>query len=215
MGAKDRLKAYCKASGIRISDFEKKIGASNGYVNSISKWVGPEYERAILENFPNLNIIWAEKGIGEMFVGEPSQVDEKAGAANLIPLLPFSAVAGFMAGGNELDAYRGEESVAFPDFTERGADCVIRVDGDSMYPRYCSGDILAVRIIQDPTFFQWGKVYVLNTNQGCVVKILLPDPSDPERIICRSVNTERYPDYKISKSDIYGVAIVVGHAGVE
>ena len=133
----------------------------------------------------------------------------------LLPLLPFSAVAGYMSGGNDIDAFRSEEAVSVPDFSERGADCTIRVDGDSMYPRYSNGEILAIRIIKDPTFFQWGKVYVLSTNQGCVVKILLPDPKDPERIVCRSVDSERYPDYSISMSDVFGVAIVVGHAGVE
>lgn len=153
----------------------------------------------------------------------PNKVQEDNPAYNLtpdrriklLPLLPFSAVAGYMAGGNGIDAFLGEEAVAVPDFTDRGADCTIRVDGDSMYPRYSNGEILAIRIIKDITFFQWGKVYVLSTNQGCVVKILLPDPKNPDRIVCRSVDSVRYPDYTISMDDVLGVAIVVGHAGVE
>lgn len=131
-----------------------------------------------------------------------------------IPLLPFSAVAGYMSDNNGADMFGGE-SVMFSDFADRGADCAIRVDGNSMWPRYSSGDILAIRIIRDPAFFQWGRVYVLSTTQGCVVKRLFPDPSDEDRIICHSENAEQYPDYKITKGDILAVAIVVGHAGVE
>ena len=84
-----------------------------------------------------------------------------------------------------------------------------------MYPRYKNGDILAIKILKDPTFFQWGRVYVLNTTQGCVVKRLLPSADDDNIIICHSENSSGYPDYKIMKSDILGIAIVVGHAGVE
>lgn len=212
MGAKERIKEFCKAQGIRISAFEKRIGATNGYVNSISRWVGPEYEKAILEYFPNLNIEWAKTGEGTMLVGEPSG-ETRAGRVRNIPLLPFSAVAGWMTDNNGVDSFRGE-SVMFSDFSDRGADCAIRVDGDSMWPRYSSGDILAIRIVE-PTFFQWGRVYCLSTTQGCVVKRLFPDKENPDNIICHSENSENYPDYSIPKSEVISVAIVVGHAGVE
>lgn len=131
-----------------------------------------------------------------------------------LPLLPFDAVAGYMNDNNRMDAFRGD-AVTFSDFIERGADCVIRVGGDSMYPRYKNGDVLAIKILHDPSFFQWGRVYVLNTTQGCIVKMLFQDPEDAEKIVCHSENTRRYPDYTIHKSDIISVALVVGHAGVE
>lgn len=210
MGVKERIKDYCRQSGLKVVDFERAIGASNGYVNSISKGIGQDKRAAIIEKFPNLNMEWIETGSGEMLVGKESD-DEKV---RLIPLLPFSAVAGYMTGGNGADSFAGQR-VAVPDFTDRGADCAIRVDGDSMLPRYNNGDILAIRILKDPTFFQWGRVYVLSTNQGCVVKKLFPDPEDTNGIICHSENSDNYPDYKITKDDVLGVAIVVGHAGVE
>ena len=137
-----------------------------------------------------------------------------SGGSKLIPLLPFSAVAGYMSDNNGSDSFRGE-SVVFKDFSDRGADCLIRVDGDSMYPRYCNGDILAIKILKDPTFFQWGRTYVISTTQGCVIKKLFPDRTDRDAIICHSENSEAYPDYRITKEDILAVAIVIGHAGVE
>lgn len=132
-----------------------------------------------------------------------------------LPILPFEAVAGYMSDNNGVDAFRGIDTVSFADFIKQGADCVIRVGGDSMYPRYKNGDVLAIKILHDPTFFQWGRVYCLSTNQGCIVKMLFQDPDDDEKIVCHSENTKRYPDYSINKSDILSVAIVVGHAGVE
>ena len=84
-----------------------------------------------------------------------------------------------------------------------------------IYYFHHNGEILAVKAIQDPTFFQWGKVYVLSTNQGCIVKRLFPDPADDMAIVCHSENTENYPDYKITKDDILHVGVVVGHIGIE
>ena len=139
---------------------------------------------------------------------------EMGASTRLIPLLPFSAAAGYLAGGNDADAFR-DEAVAFSDFTDRGADCAIRVDGDSMYPRYKSGDVLAIKILKDPKFFQWGRTYCISTTQGCIIKKLFPDPTDENKIICHSENTSAYPDYKITMDDVLAVAIVVGHAGVE
>lgn len=194
-----KFEDYCKLNRGTISSFKKK-GPSADILMRISS------------KCPELNVNWLIGIEDEMIRGTHGR-DEKIGPT--IPLLPFSAVAGSLSENTPIDAMLATEKYVVPDFTARGADCAIRVDGDSMYPRYSNGEILAIRVIKDPTFFQWGKVYVLSTNQGCVIKRLFPDPEDKEGIICHSENTENYPDYAIKKTDIYGVAIVVGHAGIE
>lgn len=131
-----------------------------------------------------------------------------------IKILPQSAAAGFLSENNGADIVRADEFISFVDFVERSADFAIRVDGDSMYPRYNSGEVLACRILLDRDLFDFGRVYVLNTRNGCVVKKVLPSGGDPDKVLCHSENP-MYPDYEISKSDILGVAVVVGHAGVE
>ena len=64
MSVKERLKEYIKYSGLSISDFEKSIFASNGYVNSISKGIGADKIEIIIEKYPNLNIEWLLRGKG-------------------------------------------------------------------------------------------------------------------------------------------------------
>lgn len=180
------------------------------------KTISSKILESIESKLPDVNTAWLQTGQGNMLNtnGEELLRNLPDGHIKIIPVLPFSAAAGYMSGDDGWDPFRGE-AIAVKDFTDRGADCAIRVDGNSMYPRYNNGDMIAIKILKDVTFFQWGRVYVLSTNQGCVVKILLPDPKDPERILCRSINTEQYPDYTISMSDVYGVALVVGHTGVE
>ena len=193
-----KFEDYCKINRGTISSFKKK-GPSADIIMKISS------------ANPDLNLNWLLTAEGNMLNTNKQTTFEKP----TIPLLPFSAVAGSLAENTPIDATMAIERFVIPDFTARGADCAIRVDGDSMYPRYSNGEILAIRVIQDPTFFQWGKVYVLSTNQGCVIKRLFPDPDNEDGIICHSENSENYPDYKITKQDIFGVAIVVGHAGIE
>lgn len=150
---------------------------------------------------------WLVSGNGDMLIGLPRPDKSR------IPLLPFAAVAGWMTDNNRPDS--SFESIVVSDFSGIGANCAIRVEGDSMYPRYKNGDILAIRILHDPSFFQWGRTYVLSTTQGCVVKMLFPDPRDENKIVCHSINEKNFPDYKIMKEDILGIALVVGHAGLE
>ena len=204
----DRLFKFMEHKGLSQNQFEITCGLPHSDIRSRKQGPTASYVAKIITKFPELNLNWLVSGKGQMLVGRQETKTTKQ-----IPLLPFSAVAGWMTDNNHPDY--SFETMIVSDFSARGADCAIRVEGDSMYPRYKNGDILAIRILHDPSFFQWGRSYVLSTSQGCVVKKLFPDPTDDNNIICHSENHEHYPDYKIMKSDILGVAIVVGHAGVE
>src|SRR5690554_4731439 len=70
MGVKERIKQFCKAKRMSVVDFEASIGASNGYVNSISKSVGLEKLKYIIEVYPNLDLKWLFTGEGSMEVEE-------------------------------------------------------------------------------------------------------------------------------------------------
>lgn len=202
---------------IKKTEIANYLGVGNSFITKLSNGarnIPPDKLQKILDNPDWDTSMLAGIKMAGSCGSESERAEEKEKEYPTIPLLPFTAVAGFMSENNGIDAFRGEK-VVFGDFTSRGADCAIRVDGDSMYPRYRNGDILAIRIIKNPSFFQWGRVYVLSTIQGCVVKKLYPDANDPERIVCHSENSELYPDYSIPKDEVLGVAIVVGHAGVE
>ncbi len=49
-----------------ITNFEKSIEASNGYINSIKNNIGKDKMIKILELYPNLNLEWLLTGTGEM-----------------------------------------------------------------------------------------------------------------------------------------------------
>nr|DAQ78871.1 MAG TPA: hypothetical protein [Caudoviricetes sp.] len=217
MTISDRIRHFADNQGITVKSFENAAGLSNGYVNGIRKGIGSEKLADILRAFPELNRNWLLFGEGEMLttgtalppdaVGEDEQSQLiPAPPGKGIPLIPLPAMAGFLKGAtsinpNEIEWY----------FVPAFKDCtfLIRVKGDSMAPRYLSGDIVACREVHDTaTFFQWGKPYVLDTDQGVVLKRVRRSEL-PEHVLCVSDNPE-YDPFDVPTAGIYHLAIVRG-----
>ena len=127
-----------------------------------------------------------------------------------VPLIPIEAVAGFTGYDNGGIRYEDCEKYTVPEFKKSGVEFLIRVSGSSMYPKYSNGDILACRKVTDVLFFQWGKVYVIDSSQGQLVKRIYEDEKNPDNIILISDNKEKYPPHPMPKSDIRSLSIVLG-----
>lgn len=92
-------------------------------------------------------------------------------------------------------------------------DAYIQVVGDSMYPAYSSGEIIAVKRIFNFDVIQWGEVYFVVTNGNAndmkTVKQLHWN-EDNEKITLRSSNPNYKGDTVVSKKDILYLYIVKG-----
>ncbi|WP_297627918.1 S24 family peptidase, partial [uncultured Rikenella sp.] len=73
----------------------------------------------------------------------------------------------------------------------RGVDFAMSVSGDSMAPEYPSGCKILVKKIDEKAFIEWGRVYVLDTCNGSVVKKIMPGDRDGQ-VRCVSINDD-YP----------------------
>ena len=128
------------------------------------------------------------------------------GSMEGIPLIPTSAMAGAFTSDISFMEYECEHYF-IPDF--KGADFLIRVKGDSMQPTYYSGDLVACQKIPlDDIFFQWNKTYVLDTNQGAIIKRVLPGKDDDH--ICIVSDNTKYPPFELEKSYLHAIALVRG-----
>ena len=128
----------------------------------------------------------------------------------LLPLVPIGAGAAIPGDDQEGVTPADCEMYAVPEFTAVGAKYLIRVHGESMVPEYQDGDLLACRKIDELLFVQPGRIYVLDTNQGQLVKMIMEDKDHPDMLTCHSLNTERFADFQIPKSAIRSLSIVVG-----
>ena len=212
---KDRLLEFLRYKGMGQQKFEISIGMSNGWANKVGDSIRENTLKKINEVYPELNIAWLKTGIGTMLNDngeseetlytpkeEHSQTTESEDTANWVLLLPVSAQGGslndFVVSVKESDC----EKVVSP---IRGVDFAMTVSGDSMSPEYPNGSRIFIKKINERAFIEWGKVYVLDTCNGTVIKILVP--SDKEGYVkCVSINTDPiFAPFEVALEDIYGV----------
>lgn len=116
-------------------------------------------------------------------------------------------MAGFGEGDVQIMDYE-TSTYSVPEFERLNADFLIQVKGNSMYPKYSSGDIVACRKLPLDTFFQWNKVYVLDTIQGAIIKRIKKSEHD-KSIRCISENID-YDPFDLHTKELNALAIVVG-----
>lgn len=195
------IEAKCGERG--ESAFSKLIGIHqvtlNNYILGKRK-LSLEVVEAVLKTFKDVNAEWLIRGEGEMFLGEGENV-----FCETKPRIPFEAAAGSLTdavdGVTEIQCEKVPVVSLFPKY-----DFTIRITGRSMEPSFYSGDEVACLRVNEARFLQWGRVHVLDTTQGIVVKKIY---ENGDSIRCVSFNPE-YPDFNVPKEDIYSYNLVVG-----
>lgn len=170
----------------------------------------------ILNVVNDLSARWLLTGTGNMFSSEeetssdqPKEAKETLSLQSNddtyiynVPLLPM------MSQGGVLNEFTGSATLADCEMVVspiKGVDFAIQVSGDSMHPEYPSGSRVLIKRITDPSFIEWGRAYVLDTQNGVIIKIVVPSEKE-DCIRCVSVNKDPiYAPFDVPKSSIYGI----------
>ncbi len=237
MGINERFETIIKELyGNNQSSFAKAIGVTPTVIANVvgSRRGKPSFD--VMEKVcanANISPDWLITGTGEMLkrdassAGTPSAdavISNDKGTKNIrvtqekdvksVPLVSQTVAAGF---GNENFAIAEadvKDYYTIPRFRHTHIDFMIEVTGDSMTPHLNSGDIIACAIVRDSHFIQWNKCHVIATaEQGLLVKRLMPG-TDSDHLRAVSDNT-RYPPFDIPKSEITGLALVIGSVCLE
>ena len=166
--------------------------------------VSYELARVIQDKFL-ISSAWLLTGEGEMLRGNEAEGVVVAGRksedeVSLVPLLPIAAQGGSL---NDFVVSVKENDCEWVVSPIRGADFAMPVAGDSMAPEYPAGSQIFIKKINERAFIDWGKVYVLDTCNGSVIKRVFPS-DNAEKVKCVSINPE-YPPFEVSYEDIYGM----------
>lgn len=193
---KGNKSAFANAIGVTPSVVDNIVGKRQGK---------PSFD--VVEKvsaLAEINIDWLITGKGDMLKSSKGIKPTKDGTG--IPLIPVEAMAGCFTGSQTVLLQECDHYVV-PAF--KNADFLIYERDDSMQPRYFSGDMVACKMLS-PTdlFFQWGKVYVLDTDQGALIK-KVEQGTDDETITLVSEN-ENYKPFQIPRRAVYHIAIVMG-----
>jgi len=178
--------------GISPQDLNSKLNAKDlkfSFINKIAKALN--------------------KTVYELIENKDKEVSSKIYLDNFkgIPLIPLDAMAGFGTGESQIMDYETERYIV-PEFEELNVEFMIRVKGSSMYPKYSSGDIVACKKLPLDTFFQWNKVYVLDTEQGPMIKRVKKSELK-DHLLCVSEN-EKYDPFDLHLNHLNALAIVIG-----
>ena len=216
---KQRILHFADTLGISKREFYAQIGVSRGTLES-KTGITEDVITKFIATYPAISTEWLMTGEGKMQKTAKdfatTQEKEQKSADNFsiarhnlqegIPLIPIEAMAGALTCEQTVHEYECEHYVV-PMF--KGADFLIPVKGSSMYPKYSSGDIVACQsVAMSSLFFQWNKVYVIDTDQGALIKRIKPG-SDKNHILIVSDN-EKYDPFELPISAIHAVALVIG-----
>lgn len=230
-----RLFKYMEYKGLNPNSITISAGLSVGLIGKAIKNSGglnSDTIEKILHTYVDLNPVWFVLGDGDMLKPNVKDMSQNENVTNTvtfleetkskenvsvskeldnqyegIPLIPIEAMAGFGTGGVQVMDYDTQRYIV-PEFTELKVDFMIRVKGSSMYPKYNSGDLVACKkLVLNDIFFQWNKVYVLDTDQGALIKRI---KKGSEGYLLIVSDNEAYEPYELHLSKIHAIAIVLG-----
>lgn len=198
---KDRIVEFIKFKNITSRVFEKQCNLSNGYLRQLRNSPSADKIEMIISAFPELRREWLMAGEGDMLKRE-EEYSKNENNMSVIPLLPVSAQGGTL-GEFSLSVKRREcEMVVSPII---GADFAIPVTGDSMAPEYPNGSQVHIKRINEKAFIEWGKVYVIDTCNGVIIKRIVPSENEG-CIKCLSINPSPiYAPFDVNFCDINGI----------
>lgn len=212
MNIKGRLLRFIAYKGLTNKSFEIKCGLGNGFVSKVGDSIRKEKLDKISNAFPELNIDWIINEKGEMLKNPeslPMNNAETNGSDQLlhtVPLVPVSAQGGSLNDFSESVKESDCERIISP---VKAADLAITVSGDSMAPEFPSGSKILIKKIDEQAFIEWGKVYVLDTCNGVVIKEIHRGQSEDE-VECYSINPNpKFQPFSVKFSDIFGMYRVI------
>lgn len=220
------LKSHLKQLGYKQDELSKMLDVSQPYISALvsgKKPFGKETAEKWQQMF-GFSAGWLLTGEGPMLVNNsvndlvntsnasapapspsPSSIEEEI---KRVPLIPFEARGGQLDGFARNGVTLAQcETVPTP---FKGAQFAISVRGQSMSPTYPSGCVLFIsKNIAD--WVEWGKVYVLDTENGVIVKQLAPSTLGEDFVCCKSFNdAPEFAPFNVPKASIFGIYRVVG-----
>ena len=201
-------------------DVAKKLNVSEQYINALVNGRSHFGKKmaARWQNKFGLSASWLLTGEGNMLLSKENTTPAQTGETNLItnqaPNVFDARVfeCGFPSGESGAITHQTMNNVLIvPDMP---SDIIyVRAHGNSMVSRDASlsipdGSFVAIRKLKT-NVIRWGEIYALATRDGMVIKRILPDNENADAVRCVSLNSDDYPEFRISKQDIIDMAIVV------
>lgn len=192
------IKKFREENKIKQKDICEILGIAQPYLSAIENGTRPLNDdkfKLLYKHYGDIVMRYQNKNV-------IITIDNSQFEVNTVPLLPIAAQGGslndFIISIKESDCERIISPI-------KGVDFALSVAGDSMAPEYPSGSQILVKKINERAFIDWGRVYVLDTCNGTVIKILTPSEKEGW-VKCTSINPDpKFAPFEVSLKDVYGV----------
>ena len=192
-------------------DLANKLGYNPSSVSQIITGIKP-----LSNKFANKLITLSEKiNLDYLLTGEGEMLKETQVSVEIIQDKGVPYYEGLEANGNNVQLISQNELPTFYINYLHFNDCTAYLDyvGDSMYPKYRAGEIIAIKEIFNFNILLWGEAYFVVTNNKAnsirTVKLLYQH-EDKDKIILRASNPNYKGDTVIDRSDIVSLYVVKG-----
>ena len=235
-----RIHAIIHRKGMSIRAFEAQAGITQGVLsNAIKKNsdIGSTNLSKIIDTYSEFDAHWLLTGEGDMMRSQediseqtintdPTDTKEtddielprtdefeyvnndNEGKVPIVHELSFATID-----PDEPSTIKADEHYYIKEF--RNADFLMRVAGDSMYPKYKPGDLIACRNIRYTNFYQWGKPYALLTcHQGIIIGRVYEHHQYTTFVRVKSDNPS-YPEWEIPIDEVARAAIIIGSISLD
>lgn len=204
----DRLDEYAHIKSINDNKITKDCGLSLGTLGKSrkpGKDISLNTARRILDAYTDLNREWLLTGRGPMF-----EYDIKPDFVTY-PLIDSSmAHCGRAAGLSQASKAEDLPRIAIPG-VPRETEFFIEATGISMINTQNPGlsipptSLVGLSKI-NTGIIRWGEAYAILTNDGVMIKILMPDDDNEDNVRCLSYNESQFPEFVIPKDEIKEIA---------
>lgn len=193
-----KLKQCLQNENIIQAEAAKKLGINR---STLSVWCNREFltDEIIKE-------VWDKLDIDLTKVSIDNAIEEFG-----VPYYDSDITGSIIGSFHDLE----ERPVFFIDFKPfNDCDAYFTLAGDSMYPKYQAGDILAVRQIFNFDMMQWGESYLVvgdaSTDNIRTVKNIHPNILDDNKVIMRATNPLFKGDTPLNKKSILSMYLIRG-----
>ena len=214
---KERIRYIADIKKIKKEEFFNQLGISSANFrgDKIDRPINSDTIENLITLYPDINPHWLLTGEGEPFHAEVEQVNEPNTTyttnTKAIPLIHPETLR--KLGDQPLQFAKNDiiEQYVVPKFNSKGVEYLLEYDGPQhMFSNIKSGNLLGCKRISDTSFIQWGKPYVLITQQGVMVRKLFPVNEKETTVECRTEDEDNHPPFQINLDSIFSISIILG-----